>query len=82
MRLLSNSKRAVSPAFLASLVIATSALAQTPSQSKPSEEGIPVTNKLVIEKCGACHVRDSKGNMTRISWSGPHPKDGSWQSNE
>lgn len=39
-----------------------------------SEEGIPVTDKLTIEKCGACHEQDKKGNMTRISWSRTTPE--------
>jgi quinohemoprotein amine dehydrogenase len=32
------------------------------------EEGIPVTDALVIGKCSGCHTKDSKGNLTRISW--------------
>ncbi len=39
-----------------------------------TEEGIPVTNKLVISKCGACHTRDAKGNMLRISWERTTPE--------
>ncbi|HKX00765.1 MAG TPA: quinohemoprotein amine dehydrogenase subunit alpha [Bryobacteraceae bacterium] len=35
---------------------------------EPKEDGIPVTNGLVVEKCGACHKKDEKGAMTRISW--------------
>jgi quinohemoprotein amine dehydrogenase len=34
----------------------------------PSEEGIPVTNNLVIDKCGSCHTKDAKSNLSRISW--------------
>ncbi len=34
----------------------------------PSEEGIPVTNELVLNKCGGCHTKDAKGNLSRISW--------------
>jgi len=34
----------------------------------PSEEGIPVTSELVLNKCGGCHVKDAKGNLSRISW--------------
>jgi quinohemoprotein amine dehydrogenase len=43
------------------------------SQSAPlkaadsPEEGIPVTDPLVVAKCGACHVQDEKGNLSRIS---------------
>jgi quinohemoprotein amine dehydrogenase len=33
-----------------------------------AEPGIPVTDKLVIQKCGGCHKQDDKGDMTRISW--------------
>ncbi|HEX7853417.1 MAG TPA: quinohemoprotein amine dehydrogenase subunit alpha [Sphingobium sp.] len=33
-----------------------------------AEEGIPVTDKLTQEKCGACHAPDAKGNLSRISW--------------
>lgn len=43
------------------------------SKGKP-EEGIPVTDPLVISKCGTCHVRDDKGNLTRISWERSTPE--------
>jgi len=33
-----------------------------------TEEGIPVTDSVTIEKCGACHAPDAKGNLSRISW--------------
>jgi len=33
-----------------------------------SEEGFPVKDQLVVSKCGACHVADAKGNLSRISW--------------
>jgi len=40
-----------------------------PEKSKePKEDGIPVTNALVVSKCGGCHKQDAKGAMTRISW--------------
>ena len=32
------------------------------------EVGIPVTDKVTIEKCGTCHKADEKSNLTRISW--------------
>jgi len=32
------------------------------------EEGFPVTDALVVSKCGTCHQKDDKGNLTRISW--------------
>ena len=33
-----------------------------------TEPGIPVTDKLTIEKCSSCHKADEKSNLTRISW--------------
>src|SRR5271167_1245108 len=41
------------------------------------EEGIPVTDPLVIAKCGTCHTRDQQGNMQRISWERTTPE--GWQ---
>jgi len=35
---------------------------------QPPEEGIPVTDALTKAKCSACHTKDDKGNLTRISW--------------
>lgn len=51
------------------LSLAAAALAQSPAPpAAPPPEGIPVTNKLVVDKCGGCHKPDAKGNLTRISW--------------
>ncbi len=33
-----------------------------------AEEGIPVTNPLVVAACGSCHAVDDRGRMSRISW--------------
>src|SRR5215831_4195545 len=44
-----------------------------PSTEKPPE-GIPVTNPLAIEKCGTCHTKDDKGNLSRISWERTTPE--------
>src|SRR5258708_12881780 len=41
------------------------------------EEGIPVTDPLVIAKCGTCHASDERGNMQRISWQRTTPE--GWQ---
>jgi quinohemoprotein amine dehydrogenase len=41
---------------------------------EPAEEGIPVTDALVISKCGTCHTKDAKGNLTRISWERTTPE--------
>jgi quinohemoprotein amine dehydrogenase len=48
------------------------ASAATPAA--PPEEGIPVTDPLVISKCGTCHARDAKGNMGRISFERTTPE--------
>src|ERR1700685_1264236 len=63
------------------LVLPLLAQGQTP-QAAPSaesaksapEEGIPVTNQLVISKCGGCHTKDEKGDMLRISWERATPE--------
>ena len=44
-----------------------------PAKAAP-EEGIPVTNPLVISKCGGCHTKDEHGNMLRISWERATPE--------
>jgi quinohemoprotein amine dehydrogenase len=74
MSLWSISMRSLFLAVLGPAILAIPALAQDPAGAKPSEDGIPVTNKLVIQKCGACHLRDAKGNMTRISWERTTPE--------
>src|SRR5579884_2518069 len=43
------------------------------SEEKPTE-GIPVTDPLVISKCGTCHHKDDKGNLSRISWERTTPE--------
>lgn len=46
----------------------TPATAGAKPPQAPSEDGFPVTDPRVVAKCGACHVPDAKGNMSRISW--------------
>ena len=65
---------------LISALIAASVFAQgrggggaPPATEKP-EEGFPVTNPLVIEKCGTCHKKDDKGQLSRISWERTTPE--------
>jgi quinohemoprotein amine dehydrogenase len=64
-----------------SFVVHSRSSPQTPpAQEKPkesSEEGIPVTNQLVIDKCSTCHKRDEKGRLTRISYERLTPE--GWQ---
>ena len=42
-----------------------------------TEPGIPVTDPLVLAKCGTCHTVDARGNMERISWARATPE--GWQ---
>jgi len=52
--------------------------AQTPPSGKPTDEkvedGIPVADPLVVAKCGGCHKKDEKGNLSRISWERTTPE--------
>lgn len=41
--------------------------ASTPAALDTPEPLIPVTDPLVLQKCGTCHTADAKGNLTRIS---------------
>lgn len=50
------------------------------AQSQPAaekESGIPVTDPVVIAKCGSCHPSDASKNMQRISWARTTPE--GWQ---
>src|ERR1700742_149761 len=49
------------------------ASAEGASDEKP-EPGIPVTDPLVISKCGGCHKKDDAGNLARISWERSTPE--------
>jgi len=53
---------------------------QSPAQTipkEPGDEGIAVTNQLVIEKCSSCHKKDEKGRLSRISFERLTPE--GWQ---
>jgi len=39
----------------------------SPPSMAVSDEGIPVTDPVVVRACGSCHTRDDKQRMTRIS---------------
>jgi quinohemoprotein amine dehydrogenase len=57
--------------FLPAFLLAAVAVGQQ------MEDGIPVTDAMVIAKCGACHMRDERGLMQRISWVRATPE--GWQ---
>jgi len=52
-------------------------VATTETAGALHEEGVPVTDPLVMAKCGSCHARHDKGNMERISWARTTPE--GWQ---
>ncbi|WP_167402132.1 quinohemoprotein amine dehydrogenase subunit alpha [Komagataeibacter swingsii] len=45
-----------------------------PADWVETETGIPVTDLLTTQKCGACHTPDGKGNLSRISWTRTTPE--------
>jgi len=57
-------------------LLALPLIGQAPSAAT-SEEGVPVTDQLTIEKCSPCHKQDDKRNLTRISWVRTTPE--GWQ---
>jgi len=63
--------------ILAAAFLAAGALQTLYAQVKTSEEGVPVTDALVIARCGKCHARDERGNMPRISSARSTPE--GWQ---
>jgi len=60
--------------ILALSLFAQSGTSQAESAKLPAEKGIPVTNELVISKCGTCHSKDADGNLLRISWERATPE--------
>jgi len=55
-------------------VFSYAASAEGEKEASETEAGIPVTDKLVIAKCGTCHTADAKGNLSRISWNRTTPE--------
>jgi quinohemoprotein amine dehydrogenase len=53
--------------FLTALILAVAAESLLAQANAPAP-GIPIHDKLTIEKCGGCHVRDKDGMMSRISY--------------
>jgi quinohemoprotein amine dehydrogenase len=64
--------------ILALTLLAQGQKPQAATSAEPAkpvpEEGIPVTNPLVISKCGGCHTKDEHGNMLRLSWERATPE--------
>jgi quinohemoprotein amine dehydrogenase len=69
--------RSINARTLARAVAILLTLAMPRSVRGQTEPGIPVTDPLVLAKCGACHTVDERGNMERISWARATPE--GWQ---
>src|ERR1044071_3468097 len=85
-------KRIVLAAFLVlPLALTFTAQSQTGSQQAPpaqppaaddkskesADEGIPITDQVVIDRCSSCHKKDEKSRLTRISFERTTPE--GWQ---
>lgn len=59
------------------LALLAFALPSLATQAPSAPQGIPVASDLVVERCAACHTRDSTGRMSRISYLRKTPE--GWQ---
>jgi quinohemoprotein amine dehydrogenase len=66
-----------SHAICVALTLLTSGVIYGQTNRPENEPGIPISDPLVIAKCGSCHPRDANGNMERISWQRTVPE--GWQ---
>jgi quinohemoprotein amine dehydrogenase len=64
---------------LLTAIILVAAAQSLPAQGKAPAQGIPIDNKLTIEKCGGCHKRDKDGMMGRLSYIRTTPE--IWEQN-
>lgn len=59
----------VSVRLLSVILFAGLAWSQSEGPVPPeTEPGIPVTDRITVERCSGCHKADEKQNLTRISW--------------
>jgi quinohemoprotein amine dehydrogenase len=73
MRSLALSRPVLTTIFL------VAAAGSLPAQSSAPAQGIPIDDKLTIEKCGGCHRRDKDGMMGRLSYIRNTPE--GWEQN-
>jgi quinohemoprotein amine dehydrogenase len=71
---MTSRRRPFAGGLIFGILLLGTAAGQAPAER---EEGIPVTDPLVIAKCGTCHARDERGNIERISWARTTPE--AWQ---
>ncbi len=68
--------------FASAWMTAVAVAQQSPPPAQPpaaadeakKDEGIPVTNALIRQKCGSCHSADDQGRLTRISYRRTTPE--------
>jgi len=71
-------RAAIIPSWTLLAMVVSPCLATAQRVPSPAESvGIPVTSELVWTNCGSCHVRDSTGRMSRISYLRKTPE--GWQ---
>jgi len=61
-------------AVLATIRLVAQQAPATSTDGDKKDEGIPVTNALVRQKCASCHRADDQGRMTRISYRRSTPE--------
>ena len=69
-------KRTVGTGIL-TVTLAPLGWAQPVNSPSDGQDGIPVTSPVVRRVCGACHVGDADGRMSRISYQRGSPE--GWQ---
>ncbi len=62
---------------LLGVLLAWSPLPQQPPPGPPVDDGYPIANQTVIDRCSRCHAVDEQGRMSRISWMRKTPE--GWQ---
>ena len=60
--------------FIPTIILTAAAGVITLAQGAVPVEGIPIDNKITIEKCGGCHKTDQNGMMGRLSFMRTTPE--------
>ncbi len=60
--------------LLPALMVATAALPQAAGARQDDPEGIPISDAAMLRNCAACHVQDSSGMLSRLSFMRKTPE--------
>lgn len=63
--------------FLAGTLVAGASVVASGASAQSDEEGFPITHETIRARCAACHLPDSEGRMSRISFERKTPE--GWQ---